>query len=107
MNLEMPKQTRGRHNVGDSINDAAMGKGLGVAVIAVDYGYTEIPVLQLGADRIISDLAELPKIVFELAGVASPGHLKTIKVGLILPMTGPFTTTGKREAIIRKEAERR
>jgi hypothetical protein len=37
-------------------------------VIAVDYGYTEIPVLQLGADRIISNLAELPKAVFELAG---------------------------------------
>jgi phosphoglycolate phosphatase len=53
--------------VGDSINDVAMGKGLGVAVIAVDYGYTEIPVLQLGADRIIRDLAELPKAVFELA----------------------------------------
>jgi len=55
--------------VGDSINDVAMAKSLGVGVIAVDYGYTETPVLQLGADRVISGLAELPKVVFELAGV--------------------------------------
>jgi phosphoglycolate phosphatase len=45
-----------------------MAKSLGVAVIAVDYGYTETPVLQLGADRIISNLAELPSVVFQLAG---------------------------------------
>jgi len=56
--------------VGDSINDVAMAKSLGVAVIAVDYGYTETPVLQLGADRIISDPVELPKVVFELAGAS-------------------------------------
>jgi phosphoglycolate phosphatase len=53
--------------VGDSINDVAMAKNLSVPVIAVDYGYTEIPVLQLGADRIISDLSELPRAVLELA----------------------------------------
>ncbi len=57
--------------VGDSINDVAMAKSLGVAVIAVDYGYSETPVLQLGADRIISDPVELPKVVFELAGASA------------------------------------
>ncbi len=55
--------------VGDSINDVAMARSLGVGVIAVDYGYTETPVFQLRADRIISHLSELPKVVFELAGV--------------------------------------
>ncbi|HEY7246309.1 MAG TPA: HAD family hydrolase [Xanthobacteraceae bacterium] len=53
--------------VGDSVNDVAMAKSLGVWVIAVDYGYSETPVVQLGADRVISDLSELPGAVFELA----------------------------------------
>jgi len=56
--------------VGDSISDIAMGKAAGIPVIAVDYGYTETPVAELGADRVIGDLADLPRAVFELMGGA-------------------------------------
>jgi phosphoglycolate phosphatase len=59
--------------VGDSISDIAMGKAAGIPVIAVDYGYTETPVVELGADRVIGDLADLPRAVFELMGGANGG----------------------------------
>jgi phosphoglycolate phosphatase len=52
--------------VGDSISDISMGKAAGIPVIAVDYGYTETPAAELGANRVISRLADLPAAVFEL-----------------------------------------
>jgi phosphoglycolate phosphatase len=59
--------------VGDSISDIAMAKAAGIPVIAVDYGYTPTPVAELGADRVIARLAELPKAVFELMGDPKEG----------------------------------
>ena len=57
--------------VGDSIGDISMGRLAGIPVIAVDYGYTETPVADLGSNRVISRLSDLPAAVFELlaAGV--------------------------------------
>jgi phosphoglycolate phosphatase len=52
--------------VGDSINDIATARAAGVPVVAVDYGYTETPVDELGPDRVISALSELPAAVFDL-----------------------------------------
>jgi phosphoglycolate phosphatase len=54
--------------VGDSISDIAMAKAAEIPVIAVDYGYTPTPVAELGADRIIGRLADLPGAVLELMG---------------------------------------
>ena len=45
--------------VGDSITDIRTAPAAGVPVIAVDFGYTDIPVSELGADRVISHFAEL------------------------------------------------
>jgi phosphoglycolate phosphatase len=57
--------------VGDSISDIAMAKTAGIPVIAVDYGYSDKPVAELGADRVISDLAYLPTVISEvMAGSA-------------------------------------
>jgi phosphoglycolate phosphatase len=52
--------------VGDSATDIATGQAAGVPVIAVDFGYTEVPVSQLGPARVISAFSELPKVAFEL-----------------------------------------
>jgi phosphoglycolate phosphatase len=49
--------------VGDSISDIAAARGAGVPVVAVDFGYTETPVGELGPDRVISALADLPGAV--------------------------------------------
>jgi phosphoglycolate phosphatase len=56
--------------VGDSISDIAMAKAAGIPVIAVDYGYSDTPVADLGPDRVISTLADLPRAVSELSAHA-------------------------------------
>ena len=61
--------------VGDSISDIATARAAGTPVIAVDYGYTETPVGELGPDRVIGALQDLPEAVFELLG--SSGASKT------------------------------
>jgi len=45
--------------VGDSITDISTAKAAHIPVIAVDFGYTDTPVSQLGPDRVISDYREL------------------------------------------------
>jgi hypothetical protein len=53
--------------VGDSAADIETARGAGIPVVAVDFGYTEIPVAQLGPDRIIGHFAGLPAAVASLA----------------------------------------
>jgi phosphoglycolate phosphatase len=52
--------------VGDSITDIAVAHAAGMAVIAVDFGYSETPVAALAPDRIVSSFGELPEVVFAL-----------------------------------------
>ncbi len=49
--------------VGDSINDIVAAKAANVSTIAVDFGYTDIPVSEMKPDAIISHFSELPEIV--------------------------------------------
>jgi phosphoglycolate phosphatase len=73
---EILRQTIGRAGgspqaavmVGDSANDIDTARATGVPVVAVDFGYTEIPVARLGPDRVISHFAELPEVVRGLFG---------------------------------------
>ena len=58
--------------VGDSISDIATARAAGVPVVAVDQGYTETPVSELGPDRVISAFAELPSAIFDLLRSGSP-----------------------------------
>ena len=52
--------------IGNSLTDIRTARAAGIPVIAVDFGYTERPVSELGPDRIISRFAELPSAVAEL-----------------------------------------
>jgi phosphoglycolate phosphatase len=45
--------------VGDSVTDIRTARAAGTAVIAVDFGYTDVPVSELGPDRVISHFDEL------------------------------------------------
>jgi phosphoglycolate phosphatase len=58
--------------VGDSGTDVATARAAGIPVVVVDYGYTETPVDELGPERVISALSELPSAVFELLRVPIP-----------------------------------
>ena len=45
--------------VGDSATDIKTARAAGLPVIAVDFGYTDVPVTELGPDRVISHFDEL------------------------------------------------
>jgi phosphoglycolate phosphatase len=45
--------------VGDSATDIKTARAAGLPVIAVDFGYTDVPVSELGPDRVISHFDEL------------------------------------------------
>jgi phosphoglycolate phosphatase len=62
--------------VGDSLSDIATARAAGVPVVAVDYGYTETPVGELGPDRVIGTLTELPAAVFDLLRTGSPTRVE-------------------------------
>jgi phosphoglycolate phosphatase len=52
--------------VGDAITDIAVARAAGIAVVAVDFGYSETPVAELDPDRIVSSFACLPETVWAL-----------------------------------------
>jgi phosphoglycolate phosphatase len=54
--------------IGDSKTDIATARAAGVPVIAVDFGYSDVPVRMLEPDRVISSYADLPAAIEELAG---------------------------------------
>lgn len=52
--------------VGDSAIDINAARAANIPVVAVDFGYTEIPPAELGADRLISHFADLPAAVLDI-----------------------------------------
>lgn len=52
--------------VGDSKTDIHTGRAARVPVIAVDFGYTDVPIASLLPDRIISSFSELPAAISDL-----------------------------------------
>jgi phosphoglycolate phosphatase len=54
--------------VGDSGSDITTARAAGVPIVAVDFGYTETPVAELGPDCVISRYSDLPAAVSNLLG---------------------------------------
>lgn len=55
--------------VGDSITDIRTARAANIPIVAVDFGYTDVPIATLGPDRIISAFGELPVAIAALAPV--------------------------------------
>ncbi len=53
--------------VGDSVNDVAAARALGVPVIVRAGGYGQVPAQSLGADAVVQAFAELPEAIAGLA----------------------------------------
>lgn len=53
--------------VGDSANDVAAARGVGLPCVLVSFGYTRIPARELGGDLVIDRLCDLPTALRELA----------------------------------------
>jgi phosphoglycolate phosphatase len=63
--------------VGDSVTDVKAARAAGLAgVILVSYGYSAVPARELGADRVIDNLAELPTVL-RLMAPSPPGEAKS------------------------------
>jgi phosphoglycolate phosphatase len=61
--------------VGDSETDVLAARASDVPVVLVSFGYTRVPVAQLGADRVIDHFAELPAVLSELTATPrGPGR---------------------------------
>lgn len=56
--------------IGDSATDVRTARGAGIPVIAVDFGYSERPVVEFEPDRLISHFAQLPAAVAAIAATA-------------------------------------
>jgi len=54
--------------VGDSKTDVSTARNANVPVIAVDFGYSDVPITTLRPDRIISAFADLPSAIEALNG---------------------------------------
>jgi phosphoglycolate phosphatase len=57
--------------VGDSPNDLGAARGLGVPVALVTFGYSRVPVAELGADALLDSFHDLPDALRRLAGEAA------------------------------------
>ena len=53
--------------VGDSITDIRTARAANVPIVAVDFGYSDVPVASLRPDRVISSFADLPAVIDGLA----------------------------------------
>jgi len=56
--------------VGDSVTDIRTARAAGAPIIAVDFGYSDVPIRSLGPDRVIASYAELT------AAIEALGHVK-------------------------------
>jgi phosphoglycolate phosphatase len=57
--------------IGDSGTDVRTARAANVPVVAVDFGYTEVPIATLAPDRIISSYEELPAVIRAVAADAA------------------------------------
>jgi phosphoglycolate phosphatase len=68
--LEVVRALNGRREravlVGDSIVDINTARAADIPVIAMSYGYTPVPVSELGADAVVDDFAALPEVISRL-----------------------------------------
>lgn len=53
--------------VGDSVTDIRTARAAGVPIVAVDFGYTDVPIANLAPDRVIGTYADLPGAIAALA----------------------------------------
>ena len=60
--------------VGDSVTDIATAKAAGIPVVAVDFGYTDVPVTELDPDRVISHFDDLASAVDDLLAQRRAGE---------------------------------
>jgi len=59
--------------IGDSMTDIATARAASIPIIAVDFGYTDVPVETLKPDRVVSAFAELPQAISQTLSTGQIG----------------------------------
>ena len=59
--------------IGDSMTDIATARAAGIPIIAVDFGYTDVPVAALRPDRVVSAFTELPQAISQTLSTGQIG----------------------------------
>jgi len=54
--------------IGDSVIDIRTARAAGIPIIAVDFGYSERPIMEFGPDRTISHFDQLPASIAAVSG---------------------------------------
>ncbi|WP_299471635.1 phosphoglycolate phosphatase [uncultured Roseibium sp.] len=68
-------KVRGSIMIGDSGTDIDAARNAGIPVIAVDFGYTPVPVTELGPDKVISHFDELADAIADvMSGPSVANH---------------------------------
>ena len=52
--------------IGDTVTDIRTARAAGMPVVAVDFGYTDVPVAELGPDRVVSHFDALFEAALQL-----------------------------------------
>jgi phosphoglycolate phosphatase len=60
--------------IGDSVTDFDAARNGGVPCILLDWGYTDIPAAELGADRVLSAFADVPGAIDDLLARRGDAH---------------------------------
>jgi phosphoglycolate phosphatase len=55
--------------IGDSPTDVNTARAAAVPIVAVDFGYSDVPIASLGPDRVISSFAQLPAAIDDLGSI--------------------------------------
>jgi phosphoglycolate phosphatase len=71
--------------VGDSETDMRTARAAAIPIIAVNFGYSEVPIASLNPDRLIGSFAELPAAIAE---IEYQGLLKAQRVSPAAPVPG-------------------
>ena len=61
--------------IGDSMTDIATARAAGVPIIAVSFGYTDVPVEALKPDRVVDAFADLPQAICQTLSTGQIGVL--------------------------------
>jgi phosphoglycolate phosphatase len=65
--------------VGDSLADIRVARAAGIPVIAVDFGYSETPIGELGPDRLVSSFEALPQAILALRQLKKIEFMQKVK----------------------------
>jgi phosphoglycolate phosphatase len=63
--------------VGDSATDMRTARAAAIPIIAVDFGYSDVPIATLNPDHLIGSFAELPAAIAQVEGQVHAGTKRT------------------------------